>query len=208
MSLRRLSATVFALVLLQGCASIGREECQVADWYTVGLEDGARGAQPDAIARYRKACAEHGVTPDLNAYMSGRAEGLTAYCTPGSGFNTGAQGGAYAGVCPPELEGAFLEAYSSGRKLYELEVAANEAEYRLASARDELLHVRKAIAGKQAALVAGEATAEERLQMALDIRDLARREEELERGLGALEREAEKRNKQLARYRSRVAYNP
>jgi hypothetical protein len=208
MSLRRLSVSVFTLLLLQGCASIGRDECQVADWYTVGLEDGARGAAPDAIARYRKACAEHGVTPDLNAYMSGRAEGLASFCTPGSGFNVGAQGGAYAGVCPPELESAFLEAYGSGRKLYELEVAANEAEYRLASAQDELAHVRKTIAGKQAALVAGEATTEERLQMALDIRDLARREEELARGLGGLEREVEKRNKQLAKYRSRVAYNP
>lgn len=31
------------MMLLSGCASMDKEECATADWYTVGLEDGAKG---------------------------------------------------------------------------------------------------------------------------------------------------------------------
>ena len=38
------SRIAFSLVfLLPGCASLNREECVSADWFAIGLEDGARG---------------------------------------------------------------------------------------------------------------------------------------------------------------------
>src|SRR5262245_18525261 len=161
---RVLLSLVFTAALIQGCASIGRDECQVADWRTVGLEDGAQGAPPDAIGRYRRACAEHGITPDLDAYMQGRSEGLQSYCTPGNGFNVGSQGYDYAGVCPPEVEREFLDAYSSGHKLYELEVAANHVQERVSSTIARIDSIKRELAGKEAALISAEITAQERVQ--------------------------------------------
>jgi hypothetical protein len=202
-----LSLAVVA-TLFQGCASIGPEECQVADWRTVGLEDGAQGLPPDAIGRYRRACAEHGIAPDLDAYMQGRSEGLQSYCAPGNGFNVGATGYGYAGVCPPEVEKEFLDAYSSGHKLYEFETAANEALNRVNNTSNQIESIKKALAGKEAALVSGEMSAQERVQLALDIKDLARQQGELEHELIDRQHELDARNRQLSRYRSRLAYNP
>ena len=193
---------------MQGCASIGPDECQVADWRTVGMEDGARGATPDAISRYRVACAEHGVTPDLDAYMQGRSEGLQSYCTPGNAFNVGSQGYDYAGVCPPQAEREFLDAYSSGHKLYELETAAAQALERVNYTSNQIDYIKKELAGKEAALVSGEMAAQERVQLALDIKDLARQQGELEHDLIDRRHELDARNRQLTRYRNRLAYNP
>jgi hypothetical protein len=208
MDRRLLLSVTFAVAVLQGCASIGSDECQVADWRTVGLEDGAQGASPDAIGRYRVACAEHGVVPDLDAYMQGRAEGLQSYCTPGNGFNVGAQGATYGGVCPPDAETAFLDAYSSGHRLYELESAANEAQSRVSYAHAELERLKRELAADEAALISGQITTEQRVQLALDIKDMSKRQGEIERDVVGLERELDRRNRQLARYRDRLAYNP
>ena len=208
MGRRFLLSVSVAAAVLQGCASIGSDECQVADWRTVGLEDGAQGASPDAISRYRVACAEHGVVPDLDAYMQGRTEGLQSYCTPGNAFNVGAQGATYGGVCPPDVEGAFLDAYSSGHRLYELEFAANEAQSRVSHAHAELERLKRELAADEAALISGQITMEQRVQLALDIKDMAKRQGEIERDLVGFERELDRRNRQLARYRDRLAYNP
>ena len=205
---RVLLSLVFTAGLIQGCASIGRDECEVADWRTVGFEDGAQGAPPDAIARYRRACAEHDIVPDLDAYMQGRSEGLQSYCAPGNGFNVGSQGATYAGVCPPEMEAAFLDAYSSGHRLYELESAAYEAQGRVDYAHAELEQLRRDLAANEATLVSGDVTTEQRIQLALDIKDMAKRQGHLEREIVDLQRDADRRYAQLAKYRSRLAYNP
>ena len=69
--------------LLAGCSStMSKDECRTVDWRTVGYEDGVAGRSGERIGEHRKACAEHGVTPDLNAYRAGRAEGLREYCQP------------------------------------------------------------------------------------------------------------------------------
>jgi outer membrane murein-binding lipoprotein Lpp len=203
---RVLLSLVLSVTLLQGCASISRDECQVADWRTVGMEDGAQGAPPDAISRYRKACAEHGVTPDLDVH-AGSGEGLKSYCTPGNGFNVGSQGYDYA-VCPKNVEKGFLDAYSSGHRLYELESAVNEALDGVTYTSNQIDYIKKDLAGKEAALVSGEMSTQERVQLALDIKDLSRQQGELEHELVDRQRAYDNRNRQLARYRSRLAYNP
>ena len=142
-----LTATVTALLIttLAGCASMSEEECLAADWRTIGVEDGARGRGPEAIAGHRKACAKAGVTPNLVDYENGRQEGLTQFCRPARGYEFGSQGGSYEGVCPADLEADFLEAYNDGRGYYELaqavettESALNSLGYQLDKARDDI----------------------------------------------------------------------
>ena len=129
-------------------------------------------------------------------------------CAPGNGFNVGSQGATYAGVCPPAMEKEFLDAYSSGHRLYELESAAYEAQSRVDYAHAELDQLRRDLAASEASLVSGQVTTEQRVQLALDIKDMAKRQGEVERSLVDLQRDADRRYAQLARYRSRLAYNP
>jgi hypothetical protein len=93
--------TVTALLLTACSTSMTKDECRTVDWRTVGYEDGVAGRPGDRIARHRKDCAEHGVTPDLDAYLAGRAAGLREYCQPNNGYRAGVTGATYYDTCPP-----------------------------------------------------------------------------------------------------------
>ncbi len=68
------------------------DECMTSDWSAIGYEDGAHGYTMDRMGKHRKACAKHGVTPDLTAYQNGRDRGLVEYCQPGRGFSKASMG--------------------------------------------------------------------------------------------------------------------
>ena len=108
------------VVFLSGCASLDRNECVNADWYTIGLEDGARGRAVERLGDHRRACAKHNVTPNTDRYVAGRNEGLKSFCTHERGFAEGRSGHAYAGACPQPQAGNFLAGYQRGRELHEL----------------------------------------------------------------------------------------
>lgn len=115
-----------ALLLISGCASLDRDECVNADWYAIGLEDGARGRAVERLGDHRRACAKHNVAPNSERYLAGRSEGLKSFCTYERGFSEGRAGRAYAGACPrPE---SFLAGYQRGRELHELNRRLAEVE--------------------------------------------------------------------------------
>ena len=116
----RLAICLMASVLVSSCATLNKSECREADWQTIGLEDGAKGHPLTYISRHRKACAEHGVTPDLDQYRLGHTTGLNQFCTPSNGFKQGRAGRSYNDVCPADLENRFLAGYATGRELHEL----------------------------------------------------------------------------------------
>lgn len=107
-------------LLLGGCATMNRSECVNADWQMIGLEDGARGRVLDYIGQHRKACAEYNVSPDLEQYQQGRAQGLLQYCTYERGVQLGQRGAKYRNICPPERLQNYELGYRRGRELYAL----------------------------------------------------------------------------------------
>src|SRR5258706_8362053 len=108
------------LFLLVGCASLDKNECLHADWYAIGLEDGARGRALERLGDHRRACAKHSVTPEAERYMSGRSEGLKSFCTYERGYAEGRGGNAYAAACPQPQAQNFMAGYNRGRELHEL----------------------------------------------------------------------------------------
>ena len=52
---------------LSGCATMSGDECMTSDWSAIGYEDGANVHTTERLAKHRKACAKHGVTPDFAA---------------------------------------------------------------------------------------------------------------------------------------------
>jgi hypothetical protein len=119
---------VLTCALLSGCASLDRDECRNADWYAIGLEDGARGRPVERLGDHRRACAAHGVAPQTERYVAGRNEGLKSFCTYAQGHAQGRAGHAYAGACPRELAAGFVAGYDRGRELYQLQRRHDEVQ--------------------------------------------------------------------------------
>lgn len=122
---------------LSGCATLSREECLVGNWYEIGVQDGAAGYSLERLAEHRQACAEHRIRPDRDAYRAGWEEGIRDYCTPQRGFYEGRKGAGYAGICPPQLEWAFLREYRIGQDVYQQERRIQEAERERERKREE-----------------------------------------------------------------------
>ena len=114
-------ALLSAVLLLAGCASMDKNECVSANWYAIGLEDGAQGRGVDRLGAHRRACAEHNVSPDGERYAAGHREGLKSFCTYERGYALGRSGKATAATCPPELRSGFLAGYGRGRELFDLQ---------------------------------------------------------------------------------------
>ena len=107
-----------------------------ADWYTIGLEDGARGRAVERLGDHRRACAEHRVVPNAERYMAGRAEGLKSFCTYERGYSEGRAGHSYSGACPQPTN--FLAGYNRGRELHTLYRERDEIEREITKTRNAL----------------------------------------------------------------------
>jgi len=199
-------ASMITLVL-SGCATMNEQQCLVSDWRSVGFEDGARGRPVETIGSYRQACTKHGVSPDLESYRSGHADGVESFCQPVKGFNYGRSGAAYRGVCPANLENSFLAAYNDGRQLYELEAALRSADSHIAQRKRALENIRAEIADTEAALIADGVSASDRIILLNDTKELAREHGIIEAEIVELERDRVLAAEALFNYRETLAYD-
>lgn len=120
--MRNFPFSVLGLFLLASCASLSPEQCRNADWRQIGYADGANGAPGSRIQEHASACAKIDAKPDMEAYLSGRMEGLVSYCQPENGFDVGRRGAPdNTGDCPPHVRAAFLQNYRQGREISALE---------------------------------------------------------------------------------------
>jgi hypothetical protein len=205
----RSAALLAAASWLTACsATMSKDECRAVDWRTVGYEDGVAGYSGERIGQHRKACAEYGVTPDLNAYRAGRAEGLREYCQPHNGYRAGVSGAPYYDSCPPELAPAFVAAYQSGRELYVREQRVADADAAIAYRRREVARLESSVADRALTVMSETATADERAQAVLDTKHAAERMGRLKSEIATLERDRARYQQELEAYRSTVAAVP
>lgn len=163
------------------------------DWRIVGYEDGAAGYPGSQIGAHRKACAEHGISPDFDAYQAGRAEGLREFCTAANGYRIGAAGGQYAGACPAELEENFLRAFSEGRELHGLRSRVDSTGSQLGAKRRELERLQNGVTENAAVAIDPATTSEARAAAVTDTAKLSER-------IGRVKTEIRSLEQDLARY--------
>ncbi len=106
------------LLMVAGCASVSKEDCLLTDWYEVGRMDGRQGKSRIAFQGRAKACLEHGINADRQAYYKGHDLGLKYYCTEQKGFELGQKGLPYNSVCPLQLEPDFRAGYDKGMQSF------------------------------------------------------------------------------------------
>lgn len=194
-----------AALVLSGCASMSADECVMSDWRTIGYEDGARGFTSDRLGQHRKACAKHGVAPDFEEYRAGRDEGLREFCQPSRGFNLGASGGHYSGVCASDQEPYFLDAYRSGQHLHALRSNVQASTHAINARRSELDTVQEQIRDTEAALISSETTAEERILLLVDLKNLSEETGRLEAEIVDLIEERADHEHELQSYQAVLA---
>lgn len=195
-----IAAALLAMAGLGGCATMNRSECQTVDWQTVGYEDGVSGHSGDRIAQHRKACAKHGVTPDLDAYRAGREQGLLEYCTAENGFRLGERGAQLPGFCPDERQMAFESAYRDGFHLYQLRSSLSQAVNSLEAARREQHDIERQLVELSDLIVAKDTETAARAQALVDVKHLAERQGRLKGRIRQLEEDRVLRQRDLDDY--------
>ena len=165
-------AAVGVGLALSGCASMSQQECLAADWRLVGYEDASQGHSTARIGNHRKACAKVNVQPDLNRYQQGHREGARIYCVKPRGYQEGAAGKAYQGICPADLEPAFLRAYDHGRERYAITQQISQLEGDISSRKLDIGRYQDDIASHEKAIVDGKSSSKERRQHLGDMEQL------------------------------------
>jgi hypothetical protein len=160
------------LLVLQGCASMDREQCQLADWRLVGYQDGVLGKTAATIGDYSRDCAGHAVVPDLDAWRAGRDEGLLEYCTNDNGFRLGQAGRGYNGVCPDTSETAFRNAYEAGRAIYLARLQVSSTHSKIYKRRYEIDALEEDKHDKLSALVQNGLRSEQRVLLLYEIHEI------------------------------------
>lgn len=202
--LRILATTL--LFALGGCANMDSAECRAADWRAIGYEDGAQGQSPDYFGKRRKACADHGVTADFEAYLAGRDEGVAYFCRPRNGYSLGARGYRYSGVCPATLEGAFVAAHAEGYGLYERQAALTRIRKRLHHSKERAKEIEYILAEKTVLLVSSDVEVTDRAAIAIDLKQLAEEMAEVEISIRQLEHDYAVAEREYEDYRNHMTH--
>ncbi len=190
-----------------GCASgMSKKECLYADWRAIGFEDGARGADASAIGSRRVACADKAqITPDTQAYLAGREQGLDQFCRPANGFDFGSRGGRYSGACSGRNEGAFVDAYEKGLTLHGLVANYESSSRALANANTDLDNIDHQIAHAEAALISPATPHPERLDHLAELKTLHQRRDKVRDAIDTLSRDVDRAEAELEDYREEIA---
>jgi len=196
-----LAGLALACLGLASCATtLSKNECQAMDWRTIGYEDGAAGYPGSRIGVHRRACGEHGVAPDFDAYQAGRAEGLLEYCTAANGYRVGAAGGEYAGVCPIEREQDFVRTFSEGHEVHVLRGRVNSTGNQLGAKRRELERLEKSVAQNAAVAVDPATTKEARVTAVAETAKLAERIGQIKTEIRTLQEDLARQEQELDDY--------
>lgn len=192
---------LLAVFALSACASMDKDECLTADWRTVGFHDAAAGRTADTIGDHREACAEYGVTPNLDRYLEGRRAGEKEYCRASRGYQEGLAGRTYAGICPAPLERPFKDGYEAGLRIHAIEDQARDQERLMRDKERQLKATRKSVEQAQSIIVSS-SDSQARSRALLDLQSRNRERSDLERQIDALARDIQRLRQEAGQARS------
>ncbi|PWQ97711.1 DUF2799 domain-containing protein [Leucothrix pacifica] len=115
LSLALLLAIIF---LINGCATLNKNDCREGNWAGIGFNDAVAGLRSDIqLNSHIKACSRYKIGHDQIAYDNGYNRGLQQFCTQSSGMRYGSDNNKYYNICPAHLKSDFLIGYVSGLTL-------------------------------------------------------------------------------------------
>jgi len=186
--LKLLVVAVFPLVFT-ACASLSEDECKLANWEVIGYEDGNKGYGQAQIGKHRSACAKHGIAPDLATYQQGHQRGVRAFCNPSRAYSIGTRGSQYKGMCPKDLEPAFLKAYRAGKKVHIASQRVKALQNKHNKQESELKTIQTQLKAKEGLLISPQGNVAQKASLLLEIKDLNQRSGELNSQIKHTDRE-------------------
>jgi len=193
-------------ISLQGCATQSLDECQTADWYTLGYQDGLQGRVSRAVADHHEACAKRDVAMQIARYTQGRDDGLKQFCSPRNGFRLGLTGGHYNSVCLADAEQEFLPAYEQGKEMFESELQIRRLGEILQVNTSELRKLTVSVQRKELEMVGYDTTPKRRADLLLETRDLRETVAMVETEIEGIEAALEEENRHLQNLSSGSPY--
>jgi hypothetical protein len=201
-----LCAALLLAVLLNGCATLSKDECRVADWRLIGYQDGVAGKSASRVGSYREACAKHAVVPDLTAYQAGREEGLLEYCRPENGYRLGESGHGYPAVCSSATEARFHAAYLAGRDVHLASSLVNRTQAQINRQRHRVRALEHDREHKLSELVMDGIKSEQRVLLLYQAHEIEAEIADVEADISDLEHELAHQQAQLDRLRDNRTY--
>jgi hypothetical protein len=169
------------LFLLSGCSGLSESDCLAVDWQQIGLEDGQKGEDVSEANRFYGGCGKHGIEVDLDAYETGRNEGLRTFCQAENGFEAGKSGYQYAGVCPSDLAGDFLAEYEIGVRFYYVYRDISAIESTISGNLDTIGKLERGISTATLQLASDDLSIREETELQQNIRSMESQIKEYER---------------------------
>lgn len=117
---RPLLLGMVVLLSLSGCATLSKQECQVANWQAIGYRDGSSGKGMGYIQEHAKACAKVNIRPNMAQWENGRQAGLKVYCTESNAYRLGTNNHVLNNICPPTHLPYLQKANEKGLRVYAL----------------------------------------------------------------------------------------
>lgn len=129
-------------IIMTSCATLSKTECQIADWYQIGLNDGRYGYDWSRLASHTKACAKVNITPNQTLWEQGRQEGLLSYCTVNNAYRIGLKGSYINQVCPTALAQELGQANLYGRRVNQLYKEKEQKQTEIKTLQEQLNRLR------------------------------------------------------------------
>lgn len=117
-----LLCTALSSLMLSGCQMMSVGECQTADWFKIGQQDGNAG-QTDMLGRRVDSCRAQNVMIDPNdhvvgAYRAGYIQGVRNYCQPNRILDDALAGKDHVDVCPLQIQNGLRPFAQAGMRVY------------------------------------------------------------------------------------------
>ncbi|MGB5409292.1 MAG: DUF2799 domain-containing protein [Thiogranum sp.] len=203
---RYLPLLIIITVSLQGCGTLSRDECQSADWYTIGYQDGLQGRVSRPVAEHHEACARRDVAAQVVRYTEGRADGLKQFCSPRNGFRLGLEGVHYSGACPAGAEQEFLPAYAQGKEIFESELQIRRLGEILQVNTTELRNLTVSVQQKEVEMLAQDTTPKRRADLISEMSDLQETVAMVETEISGIEAALDEESRHLQNLRGSTRY--
>lgn len=119
-SSKLLMSLTLSCLTLSGCQVMSVGECQTADWFKIGQQDGNAG-QADLIGKRVDSCREQNVAiapNSVGAYRTGYTQGIRNYCQPNRILDDAIAGRDHVNVCPLEVQNGLRPFAQAGMRIY------------------------------------------------------------------------------------------
>ena len=153
----------------------------------------------NTIGEHRKACAKVAITPDMPAYETGHRKGLRTYCTVQNGYVLGQSGSSFSSICSGINEQQFHAGFEEGRIRYDMQRDVGALEKQYEALAKQLHTLSDELAAAEDALLDESLPRDQRRIHLQTIRDLERKQAEIEGELDTSMQDLEEHRQDLQR---------